>query len=275
MFQAEMSPQFSVVIPFYNEASFLPETLRSWLGQTRLPDEIVVVDNGSTDGSVDVCREHLDGFSGNVVYAADDRPGKVNALETGCRRASGRYLVFADADTYYPPHYLALAEDLIRRTGDRTVALMAQGTGNRPDRLPMRIRRGFYVSLSHILRKQTFTGGYGQIIRSDVLTNAGGFSERQWPYVLVDHEIMQRVFKYGDSLYHIDFWCIPSGRRKDRSRVRWTLPERLLYHITPFRLKDRFFYDFLGPRLAARGMTHLNLRDRSWESAGEDHLERP
>jgi hypothetical protein len=173
--------------------------------------------------------------------------------------------VLSDADTYYPPHYLDLAETLVERHGDRIVALMALGTDQKSDGITTRLRRSFYTAISQIFKKQAFTGGYGQIIRADALRRVGGFSERHWPYVLLDHEIMQRLFKHGDSLYHVDLWCVPSERRSDRSAVRWTFLERMLYHVVPYRFKDRFFYEFLGPRFAERGMTHLNLREKCWE----------
>lgn len=260
-----MRAQFSVIIPFYNEEAFLPMTLRSWIDQRRQPDEIILVDNASTDRSIEVARAELASFDGKVVYAADHRPGKINALETGCGRAAGDYVVLSDADTYYPPHYLALAEQLIDRYGAGVIAVMALRASMDAHRLSQRLRRRFYVLLSHILKKQAFTGGYGQIIRADALKKVGGFSQSLWPYVLLDHEIMQRLFTYGASRYHVDLWCVPSGRRADRSTVRWTLLERLLYHVVPFRFKDWFFYSFLGPRFAERGLTHLNLREKNWE----------
>jgi hypothetical protein len=47
--------------------------------------------------------------------------------------------------------------------------------------------------------------------------------------------------------------------------VRWNLWERLLYHATAYRLKDWYFYRFLGPRLARRKLGHLSLREKSWQ----------
>ena len=121
-----------------------------------------------------------------------------------------------------------------------------------------------YPLRSRLLRKQVFTGGFGQIVRRDILERAGGFSEKVWRYVLLDHEIMNRVLRHGRALYHPDLWCRTSTRRRCRSQVRWTLVERLLYHATPFSLKNWFFYDFLGPRLACRNQSHLRLRERDW-----------
>ena len=83
--------------------------------------------------------------------------------------------------------------------------------------------------------------------------------------MLDDHEVMQRVHKIGRSRYHPDFWCRPSDRRGCDARVRWTLFERLMYHLTPFRAKDWFFYRFLRGRFRARGMVSANLRLRGWE----------
>ena len=56
----EITPRsFSVVLPYYNEADFLENTLLSWLNQKRTPDQIILIDNGSTDGSETVARQVL------------------------------------------------------------------------------------------------------------------------------------------------------------------------------------------------------------------------
>ena len=47
--------------------------------------------------------------------------------------------------------------------------------------------------------------------------------------------------------------------------MRWNLVERLTYALTPYAVKDWFFYDFLAPRLRARGMFEAGLRVRDWE----------
>ncbi|MEL7488416.1 MAG: glycosyltransferase family 2 protein, partial [Pseudomonadota bacterium] len=67
--------------------------------------------------------------------------------------------------------------------------------------------------------------------------------------------------------YGFDFWCLASDRRGDRTNVRWTLFERLMYHVTPHRWKDWFFYAFLRPRFEARGLSELKLRDRDFDAA--------
>lgn len=252
--------RWTFVIAYYNEADFLPATLAALAAQS-VPFRLVLVDNGSTDGSDAIARAFTaPGIE--VVHLSEARPGKIHALETAMAELTTEFCAFGDADTYYPTHYLAEAE----RTFDadpRTVAVMALGV----DASGQKLRRALYSGfVTKLLSKQTHTGGYGQAFRTAALVQAGGFSEKLWPYVLLDHEIMQRVAKLGRVVYPYDFWAKPSPRRSDRRRVRWTLGERLLYHATPFAAKDWFFYRFLGPRLKARGITHLNLRDKPWEA---------
>ena len=258
---------FSVVIPYYNEDVFLPHTLHSWLAQARQPDELILVDNASTDRSEAVCHTVLAAYADTQVrFLSEPRPGKIHALQLGCETATGTYIVFSDADTYYPPHYLELIERLLHKAKPSVVAVMALSSAGAPHRLSERLSRGVYVALSRICQRQVFSGGYAQTLSATALRQVGGFSESYWPYVLLDHEIMHRLFKVGRSIYHTNLWCRPSSRRSDRRRVRWNLLERCLYFVTPYVLKDWFFYQFLASRFARRKMHVLNLREKSWES---------
>ncbi len=254
--------RWTFVIAYYNEADFLPATLAALAAQS-VPFRLVLVDNGSSDGSDAIAR----GFAApgvEVVCLSETRPGKIHALETAMGELTTEFCAFGDADTWYPPHYLAEAQRAFD-ADPGTVAVMALGV----DASGQALRRAIYAGLvTKILSKQTHTGGYGQAFRTAALVEAGGFSEKLWPYVLLDHEIMQRVAKLGRVVYPFAFWAKPSPRRSDRRRVRWTLAERILYHATPFAAKDWYFYRFLGPRLKARGITHLNLRDKPWEAKG-------
>ena len=72
-------------------------------------------------------------------------------------------------------------------------------------------------------------------------TRAGGFSAARWNYVLMDHEIMNRMQRQGPSVYHEELWCLHSDRRRDRRDVRWNLLDRLLYRYLPAALGDWFY----------------------------------
>jgi len=87
-------PSCTVIVPCYNGASFLPETIGSVLRQTTLPLEIVVVDDGSTDGSADVASA----ISPLVRVIRQSNAGESVARNKGLEAARGEYVLFLDAD---------------------------------------------------------------------------------------------------------------------------------------------------------------------------------
>ena len=265
-----MSAGWSVVIPYYNEASFLPQTLASITAQTKRPGQLILVDNASTDGSAEIARAFMAQHPDIIThFLTEPRPGQVNALEAGIAAVTTEFVAICDADTWYPPHHLALADAQFHRAGPRTVAVMSLGLAGDPHGLRALTRRWLYAHVvSRLLRYQCHTGGYGHAFRTAALKEAGGYTTEQWSFVLFDHELMHRIFSVGGARYHANLWCVSSDRRKDSASTRWSLIERVLYHATPFTLKDWFFYSFLQQRFAARNLSGLNLRDeRAWDNA--------
>lgn len=256
--------RWSIVIPVYNEADFLPQTLTSILAQTKAFD-LIIVDNGSTDGCIDKARAQLADYAGTVTFLHEPRPGQVYALQTGIAAVDSEFTAICDADTYYPPHYLAAATDLFDAHGAEYVAACAYlrraqlfaGLGSMAHRL----------LVARVLPHQNHTSGAAQMFRTEALRAAGSYDPELWPYVLKDHELMHRVLKLGRQIYHHNLWCTTSDRRADRRNVRWTLFERITYHLTPRSRQHDFFYRFLADRFEARGQRDTVLRDRDWSVA--------
>lgn len=258
-------PRWSLVVPYFNEKDYLPAMLASLRDQTFRPFQLILVDNASTDGSADLCQALLKDIAGiTPVYMHEPRPGKINALECGLARVDTEFVAFCDADTFYPSHYLERCDRLFAKSNADVVAVMATDLPAPPTDLVARRRQLKTLFVASLLGKQAHTGGFGHVFRTEILRKAGGFSAQRWPFVLEDHEVMQRVFKFGRAKYDVDLWCMPSQRRSDRAGVNWTLWERVLYHLTPFALKDWFFYSFLTKRFAARKLGQLNLRQKTW-----------
>jgi glycosyltransferase involved in cell wall biosynthesis len=84
----------SVVVPTYNRAHCLPDTINSVLGQTVQPIEVLVVDDGSRDDT----REVVERFPAPVRYVWRENGGSAAARNTGIRESRGEYVAFLDAD---------------------------------------------------------------------------------------------------------------------------------------------------------------------------------
>lgn len=107
------SYRLSVIVCAHNEARYLPACLHSLLAQTRVPDEILVVNNASTDETRTVAQQIP------YVHVVDEpRKGLVVARETGRRAATGDILLYLDADCRAPLTWLERVERRFLRSPD-------------------------------------------------------------------------------------------------------------------------------------------------------------
>lgn len=265
-YPVKKDPQWTVVIPYFDEEDFLPTTLESLKRQSLKDFKLILVNNGSTDRSEEICRDLMTNVRKiDTQFVDEPNPGQVHALQAGIALVDTEYVAICDADTFYPRNYLKKANKLFETSSRAIVAVIAVSVKGDGNSLSGEFQRAKTALVARVLRGQAHAGGHAHCFKTDVLRLAGGYSKELWPYVLKDHELMNRIFKFGRSRYSYDFWCSTSERREDRLNVRWTLSERLLYHVTPYALKDWFFYSFLKRRFEGRQLNELKLRDRSWE----------
>ncbi len=91
---------FSIIIPIYNCAPFLKECLDSVLEQTYQEYEVYMIDDGSTDGSVEILKEYASKHK-NFYYISGAHGGAGAARNIGLNQANGDYVIFLDADDYW------------------------------------------------------------------------------------------------------------------------------------------------------------------------------
>ena len=110
----------SVIVPIYNTQQYLSVCLESILGQTYKKIEVILVDDGSTDGSLEICRNYAKKDS-RIVIIEGCHKGVVPARRLGVETSKGEYCIFVDSDDW-------IAEDLLETilpfTDDRTVDIV-------------------------------------------------------------------------------------------------------------------------------------------------------
>lgn len=104
----------SVIVPVYNVAEFLPECIESIKKQTYENLEIILVDDGSTDSSGDICDEYAMSDKRIMVYHQQNQ-GVVTARNIGIENASGEFIAFVDSDDTIAPNFI---EFFINNIGD-------------------------------------------------------------------------------------------------------------------------------------------------------------
>lgn len=114
----------SVVIPLYNHEHYIEQAVTSVLAQSRCPDEIVVIDDGSSDGSAEImqrlCHEHSE-----IVFWSQPNQGAHSTINAGIERARGEYLAILNSDDVYHPDRLAECLHVLEREPSVTAVFTA------------------------------------------------------------------------------------------------------------------------------------------------------
>ena len=100
-------PKVSVIIPVYNAESFLDECIQSVLNQTYNDFEVILVNDGSTDRSLEICTKYGKAYT-NVKVVNQRNEGGMSARRTGFYHSDGEWIMFVDADDLIPKNSIEL-----------------------------------------------------------------------------------------------------------------------------------------------------------------------
>lgn len=99
------SPVLSIIIPVYNVEKYIKRCLDSVLSQTFEDYELFLIDDGSTDGSGEICKYFAAINSQKIHYIYKDNKGQGPARDLGVKLAKGKYITFLDADDWWAPEF--------------------------------------------------------------------------------------------------------------------------------------------------------------------------
>jgi GT2 family glycosyltransferase len=172
------TPTFSIAIAAYQAEPFVAKAIESALAQTLPAQEIVVVDDGSTDGTAEAVEPYHD----RVVFLQKENGGEGSAKNAAARAATGDFVALLDADdTYLPGRLEALGrlaaarpdldivttDALVEADGERTRRVYAEASRFAVDDQRSAILRGNFICGHCAIRREAFlgAGGFDESIR--------------------------------------------------------------------------------------------------------------
>jgi len=105
-----MLPKISIITPTLNQAPFIEETINSVLSQNYPDLEYLIIDGGSTDGTLDILRK----YSGALKWISESDNGQINAINKGLQRLNGNVCAYLNSDDIYTPNTLLKVGEFFR-----------------------------------------------------------------------------------------------------------------------------------------------------------------
>jgi len=191
-------PSITVVVPSYQQAAFLEETLRSVLLQGYPNLELLVMDGGSTDGSVEIIRRYDKWIDG---WVAEKDGGQTAAINKGWRRAKGECLTWLNSDDVLAPNWARETARVLSSEPDVDIAYCDVQTID-VDSRPLWVYPGQTPTIEQmvIYWKTTFAQ-QGFLMRRRVLDACGPLDEQR--QFAMDTEYWLRLLSAGRKFRHV------------------------------------------------------------------------
>lgn len=159
----------SVIVPIYNVEAYLPQCIESLLHQTFTDLEIILVDDGSTDGCAAICEEYGK-MDSRITVLHKENGGLVNARKTGLKAANGEYVGYVDADDWIEPDmYERMYIKMIEEKVDVVMCGHYEDTGTVRKKVLHGIPEGQYG------KQELFREVYPRMIVNDAFFEGGIF----------------------------------------------------------------------------------------------------
>ena len=179
-------PKFSIIIPVYNVEKYLKKCLDGVFNQTYKDYEVIVVNDGTKDNSMDIVKDY------NVKVINQKNQGLSAARNAGVKKAIGDYLIFLDSDDYWE-------KDLLKE--------LSKSLKNNPDLVRFQINEVYEDGRVIPYQEESFTNLSGPDAFKRIVKYH--FVENAWCYAISKKYYLENKFEFKTGTIHEDFGLIP------------------------------------------------------------------
>lgn len=195
----------SVIIPAYNEATYIERLLKALAQQTHNNFEVIVSDAESQDGTAEVVNRYHGRL--NLTFIQTPPKGPAIGRNVGAARARGEWLLFLDADDDIDdPDFISTILEVTERKGwQSSTTIMRVRDASIPERMGTYLNYQYTKLLAHT--KHPVAGGWCILTKRELFEQHGGFNEKI--QLGEDYDYISRVGKHGfgfieDTYYYLD-----------------------------------------------------------------------
>ncbi|HOK66546.1 MAG TPA: glycosyltransferase [Anaerohalosphaeraceae bacterium] len=231
-------PRVSVIIPTYNRKALLQEAIGSVCRQTFRDFEILVIDDGSTDGTAQAVSSIKDE---RLRYFWKENGGVSSARNLGLRKAGGRYITFLDSDDLYVPDYLQTMVSSLEKVPEYGVAY-ASVTMEHPDGSRQERMNDKYACTGWIVRSlfcRFFVYCQASLIRRELLD---GFFFDETLELAEDQDFFLRLSTRTPFLFVPQTFVIRRSQAESLSRRGG----KGRVHLDNLKVPERFYFEYGG-----------------------------
>jgi len=265
-------PTVSGILIFLNAKAFLREAIESVLAQTRCDWELLLIDDGSKDGSTEVARLYAERYPSRIHYLTHDARttrGKSRSRNLGIENSRGEYIAFLDADDIWLPSKLTAQVDILSRHPE---AVMLYGpttywhswapSNQHSDYrgvLGVRVETLYFPPflLTRYLARSAIVPGLCSILaRRNAVIKLGGFEE-SIPQLFEDQTLIAKLCLHGP--VYVDSGCYDLYRQHPDSSSAHAVNVGL-YHPWRPSVSHLAYLEWLAGYIARHARQHEHLR---------------
>lgn len=221
------NPLVSIVTPSFNQSEFIEMTIQSVLRQSYQPIEYIVIDGGSTDGSLEIIEKYADQFA---YWISEPDQGQVDAINKGLRKASGEIIAWINSDDMYVAGAVGQAVESLQGHPEVGMVygdgIMVDGANKLLDLHTYRTYDALDLLCFDVLLQPTV------FMRREALEKVGLLSTEY--HMVLDHDLWIRIALEKPILHVASFWAVERTHAKAKTVAQTDIfveeAEKLLRH---------------------------------------------